>query len=700
METTDGKVLVAILGGGPAGLATALELTATEELRARYDVTLYQSGWRLGGKCGQGRRGKANRIEINGTHYLFGSYRRVFDLARIVFAELEAKGDRRFGDFNSQFLPCNTIAIEEFFAGNWTTWTITLPGDGEPPGGPWQDLQLGDSLRGIIGWMIAGYRDPDFHCLELSMVATGEAPEWLQGLIASDGRQLYSAQGLDVEALLLLLRDWVDWIEHSSEKRLILEDLLILLRETARLVLRKPAKTSLVCHRILLLIDLGTTTCLGMLEDDVFGPTGFEGIDGQDLRQWLLRHGALPSTAWSGPIATWYNAIAAYERGDPGQPNMSAGMGLQGLLRLGLTWQGAFSFQLNSEIGDSLIAPIHQVLRDRGVRLCYFHRIWDLLPSADGTSIAAVEIECQAELKSGDPASYDPFIDVDGRKVWPDEPKKEQLLAPAPTDANTLSFYAPRGPSTLILKEGQHFHEVVYALPVATARWYCSRLINQRPEWRRMVDGLGTCETQSLRLWLKPTLEQMGWDYGQAVLSGYYEPLATWENEDQLIASETWPPSQTPGSIATLFGVLPGAPLHYPGPHAVDYPEQRTKQAITTAIEFCNRFVGPLWPCTTELKNPVGLDWNKLVVLEDGVQGQDRLYYQSIRGNVGPVDAYTQILKGTLGFRLEADQSGYANLTLSGDWVRNGYEIGSVEGAVQAGQQAAAAIMARRGSGN
>ena len=47
-----GKTKVAILGGGPAGLAAAFSLTSTPEQRAKYDVTLYQQGWRVGGKCG------------------------------------------------------------------------------------------------------------------------------------------------------------------------------------------------------------------------------------------------------------------------------------------------------------------------------------------------------------------------------------------------------------------------------------------------------------------------------------------------------------------------------------------------------------------------------------------------------------------------------------------------------------------------
>jgi uncharacterized protein with NAD-binding domain and iron-sulfur cluster len=46
----------------------------------------------------------------------------------------------------------------------------------------------------------------------------------------------------------------------------------------------------------------------------------------------------------------------------------------------------------------------------------------------------------------------------------------------------------------------------------------------------------------------------------------------------------------------------------------------------------------------------------------------------------------------TLQHRLRADESGYSNLYLAGDWTRNGTEIGCVEGAVKSGLFAAIAI--------
>src|SRR3954463_6931087 len=52
---------VAIIGGGCASLTTAFELTRPE-LAGRYAVTVYQMGWRLGGKGASGR-GVHDRIE-------------------------------------------------------------------------------------------------------------------------------------------------------------------------------------------------------------------------------------------------------------------------------------------------------------------------------------------------------------------------------------------------------------------------------------------------------------------------------------------------------------------------------------------------------------------------------------------------------------------------------------------------------------
>lgn len=105
------KEKIAILGGGVGSLITAWELTNTPELREKYDVTLYQMGWRLGGKGATGRNlnpGKGLRIEEHGLHVWLGFYDNAFQVLQDVFAEMKAKGlapDSPFQAWSDAFKP-------------------------------------------------------------------------------------------------------------------------------------------------------------------------------------------------------------------------------------------------------------------------------------------------------------------------------------------------------------------------------------------------------------------------------------------------------------------------------------------------------------------------------------------------------------------------------------------------------------------
>ena len=52
---TPKKIRVAVLGGGLGAMSAAFDLTRTPALRERFEVTVYQQGWRLGGKGASGR---------------------------------------------------------------------------------------------------------------------------------------------------------------------------------------------------------------------------------------------------------------------------------------------------------------------------------------------------------------------------------------------------------------------------------------------------------------------------------------------------------------------------------------------------------------------------------------------------------------------------------------------------------------------
>jgi hypothetical protein len=70
-----------------------------------------------------------------------------------------------------------------------------------------------------------------------------------------------------------------------------------------------------------------------------------------------------------------------------------------------------------------------------------------------------------------------------------------------------------------------------------------------------------------------------------------------------------------------------------------------------------------------------------------------RLDGQYWRANIDPSERYTLAVAGSIKYRLRADQSGFSNLVLCGDWLRNGLNTpGCIESAVISGRQAARAI--------
>ena len=71
-----------------AGLSAAWRLSEPG-WRDRFEsITVYQRGWRLGGK-GASSRGDNGRIEEHGLHIWLGSYENAFALLRECYAELD-----------------------------------------------------------------------------------------------------------------------------------------------------------------------------------------------------------------------------------------------------------------------------------------------------------------------------------------------------------------------------------------------------------------------------------------------------------------------------------------------------------------------------------------------------------------------------------------------------------------------------------
>ena len=71
-----------------AGLTAAWRLSEPGWQDRFESITVYQRGWRLGGK-GASSRGENGRIEEHGLHVWIGSYENAFTLIRECYAELD-----------------------------------------------------------------------------------------------------------------------------------------------------------------------------------------------------------------------------------------------------------------------------------------------------------------------------------------------------------------------------------------------------------------------------------------------------------------------------------------------------------------------------------------------------------------------------------------------------------------------------------
>ena len=147
-----------------------------------------------------------------------------------------------------------------------------------------------------------------------------------------------------------------------------------------------------------------------------------------------------------------------------------------------------------------------------------------------------------------------------------------------------------------------------------------------------------------------------------------------------LISREEWPDDVVVGAIAYFCGVLADEPE--------DSQARADARARRAALEYLRHHVGPVWKAAVNRDG--ALRWELLVAAAGA--GEERFDAQHWRANFQPSERYVTTHAGTVRYRLRADESGYDNLFLAGDWTRNGINGGSVEAAITSGMQAARAI--------
>jgi uncharacterized protein with NAD-binding domain and iron-sulfur cluster len=723
------KERIVVLGGGCAAMATVFALTDRPGWEERYDITVYQPGARLGGKGAAGRNEeRGDRIEEHGLHLWSGFYENAFWMMRKAFAELERPPSAPIATLHTAFKPRHFAGLGSELRGDAIFWNGYLPQDPGQPGDfiPDDYASTGPDIRSpwelfceIVPWSLR-YLQTHASVTDTSRPAGQSVGEWLfdhatggeraslsvwlsrigLGFLAWRVMRAFVAARRAHDALAA--RDRRATTAEASARFRALADRLRLVQKWLQRKLADAGMSTSPMGQLLGQAELLCTMMIGMLADGVM-EEGFDRIDAWELSQWLRHHGASEGALDHPTLRAAYSYVFAFEQGDTRRPNLAAGVAVRMLLRLLLCSRGAVFWEMRAGMGDTIFAPIYEVLRRRGVHFRFFHRALELKTLA-GRQVDELVIGRQATVAGGQ--EYQPLRDYRGVPGWPSLPDWAQLaegeamrthFADRTFDLESAYTDWP-DVETLTLRAGQDFDRVVLGIPVGALAYLCPTLCAANARFRDMVGGIATVRTQAAQLWVDRTLEQLGWRLPSPVVSAYGEPFDTWADLTELLERENWGArgygeGREPRSLAYFCGVMAddARGLLPPGVRVpADYSERALDDARRCARDWFEQHTGELWPKGT-CPGTQALD-HRLLHAPPGTPEEQRFEHQWFSANVDPSARYVQSRADTTRLRLRADESGFDNLVLSGDWTRNGLNYGCVESAVLGGLQAARAI--------
>jgi len=702
MTPASGRTRVAILGGGPAALAAAFELTATQELRNQYEVTVHQLGWRLGGKGASGRNAEyGQRIQEHGLHIWFGFYNNAFSMMRQCYEELGRPADAPLATLEEAFEPTYRGVQYEPYKGAWVPHDLVLPPLPGRPGdfgrpGVWEVVTYATRLlMDKIDSVWEGQFGPEIDAPPVA-APVPLPPDVDRERVVQERHRL----GLDLDdwermpahSLLELAKSEAEEGDVGPEggldagpqalgfgtalKLRFIGGLLRGARDVMwnRLVSRRVDNKDLRFYWMCL--DLAATIVTG-IDSDGLRESGFGKINDEEFRHWLGRHGASELTLEGCPLVrAVYSAAFCYLDGDVNQPNVAAGKAAQDAVRLPFFYKDAPMFKMTAGMGDTVFGPLYEVLHERGVRFEFFRWITHLGLSPDHRYVDSINFVQQARVEGG--GEYKPLVPVEELPCWPSEPCWDQLEGGDALRAQAVDFERepdPPGSNEDVLRRGDHFDIVVLGIPVGALPAICGELAAANNRFEQMLDNSRTVMTQAFQVWMKRGASALGNEYPDSTLTScYVEPLDTYCDMSQTLAREEWPAGDDVNLVAYFCGVLPE--------DNVTSPEEADEQVRANAIQYFQQHISELWP---------GFAWNLMVDPDDGV-GVARFGCQYWRANFTDSERYAQTPAGSVQYRLWPNESGFENLALAGDWTRNGIDGGAVEAAVISGRLASYAI--------
>jgi uncharacterized protein with NAD-binding domain and iron-sulfur cluster len=707
------KKKVAILGGGPAALAAMMDLSKYPE---RYELSLYQVGWRLGGKCASGRGFSSTlaapdsathvawpRSQEHGLHMALGFYENFFDLLRQAYDNLDRSDAWALRTWQDALAPRQCFTLEDRpwpGFGGWTDLPMHLPQNGLVPGerARHADASQGrpDLLDGILGFVES-----------LLHMATRVPLRPLEAV----GHKL--DLGVLREVLDDLRQRGAAWVQDAGRFVTSLQQELHAQLQPLHHRLGVQTKPAIDTDgwpflSELAALEMGLRFVVGigaLLQQG----KGFESLDDLEFSEWLDQTLAFPMLPWtrsSAFVRACYVLPFAYAEGNTSRPLLAAGAGARALLRILADYAGAVAYDFRAGMGECVIVPFYQTILRRApdTRFEFFSRVREL--RTVGGQITEIHIGRQATTCGGKP--YQPLVTVDRMECFPAQPLYAQLeqgerlqrgqeLLPSGHDLES-SWTEWADVETEVLVLGRDFDEVVLAIPPPAFQDLTPGLSAASPAWASQVEHVTGVPTIAAQLWLTRPLSELGWSSqrsggdGPPLILSYATPLQALADMTEIARHEPWLSRQAaPQSLLYLCDAMlapPGKPA-WSGPDQ-EYIERSREAAKKHSLAWIRESIAHLLPGLVDEAGHVKWD---LFASPVPASGEARFEAQYYRGNTSLSELYITTFPGTVKYRLPSAPEAFQNLYLAGDWTRNNIEIGSLEGAILSGRMAARAIL-------
>ncbi len=723
------KRKIAVLGGGMGSLSAVYWITSDPKWSEKFEITIYQLGWRLGGKAASGRQAECfDRSLEHGYHTLLGFYDNVFATMQPCYRELGRPPDSPLSEFAARtaddetFHPRryavqrhNDLQIAQKFQDQTYFLPFNLPGNGLIPGDG-TEVDVWSALDLVFDMLLHAAEGTLFQVGIEYSAARGKPADGLLKRIQDAAEHVVEIGETAFDRLMSepfpLHVARAVWKTVTSQRglgkavraaELLIVDLVKAHIRKTWAELQPRIETDWISYRNWVIQDMMAATVCGFLSDDLL-TRGFDCVNHLNYVDWWMSHAAEPEGAKVTEASSFgqfpYDLVFGYRQGDTtsppgpgkpyrGSPDMEAGTMLAGLFHFMVAYKGAPEWLPQGGCGEVLVAPMYQVLERRGVQFEFFSKVKSLHLDEQRRNIGKVLIERQATVKSG---TYQPLKEVKGLPCWPYEPFYDQLAEGEQLQKqriNLESWWTPWQGETRELTQGADFDEVLLGIPVGALPYLCGELIDASPAWRDMIEHVQTNRPLVVQTWFDQTAEEMGWPHG--IMNGDIgkQPINLQTSMTQVIECENWPAEHTPRSLIYYSGIFPDDP-NQPQPPDAQYPIAQQEALRNASVEFLKGHAETYCP---ELGDKKMFDWAALTCLKNpSAIGEARFDDQYWRVNIDPSERYVLSVTGSSAYRLQAGGSGFDNLYLTGDWIDTGINAGCMEATFTAGLEASRAI--------